>query len=59
VNIRDIDSRAKVRCAEERYVEKKVEAQQMQLAGVLGELLLIHDDCLVLSNSVHLTFRRN
>jgi hypothetical protein len=37
-NVRDIDSRVKVRCAVDRYVEKKVVTQHMQLAGFLCEL---------------------
>ena len=38
VNVRDIDSRVKVRCALERYVETKVVTQLMQLAGFFCEL---------------------
>ena len=35
VNVRDIDSRAKVRCAVDRYVEEKAVDQQLQEAGFL------------------------
>jgi hypothetical protein len=53
VNVHDIDSRAKVRFVVDRYVEKRVVEQQMQVACFLRELLLIRDDRLVLSNSVN------
>jgi hypothetical protein len=55
VNVRDIDSGAKVSCAVDRYVEKKVVEQQMQVAGFFRELLLIRHDRLVLFNSVNFT----
>ena len=55
MNVRDIDSRAKVSCAVDKYVEEKVVDQQMQEAGFLRELLLIRDDRLVLSKSVNFT----
>jgi len=42
-NVCDIDSEKKVRCAVERYCERKVVKQQMQLAGFLSELLFIRD----------------
>jgi hypothetical protein len=55
VNVRDIDSRAKVRCALDRYVEEKAVDQQLQVAGFLREVLLLRDDRLALSNNVNFT----
>ena len=55
MNVQDIDSRAKVSCAVDRYVEEKLVDQQMQEAGFFRELLLIRDDRSDLSNSLNFT----
>ena len=44
-----------LRCAVDRYVERKVVEHQMQTAGPLCELLFIRDDHLVLPNNVGFT----
>jgi hypothetical protein len=56
VNVCDIGSgEVNVRCAVDRYVERKGEEHQVQAAGFLRELLFIRDDYLVLSNNVGFT----
>jgi len=51
----DIVSEVKVRCVVERYCERKIAEQQMQVAGFLRKLVFIRDSRLVFSNNVSFT----
>jgi len=55
MNVCDIISEMKVRCAAEKYCEKKVVEQQMQVAGFLRRLLFKRDGRLVLTNNISFT----